>query len=61
MTYEIKLAYAKQLEKEWNHYDGSCDPEDYLVDLITDINGALDDKFGESDDNFDITLDVVYK
>ena len=59
-NYTIKLAYAKQLENEWNKYDGSCDPEEYLIGLQVDIEGALEEKFGASDDNYVIASEAIY-
>ena len=60
ITREMKLAYAQQIENEFNHYDGSCDPEEFLIDLHSDIEYALDEKFGESGDNFYIADEIIY-
>jgi len=58
-NYDEILNYAKQLYKEMNHYDWSCDPEEYLIDLQTDIEIILEEKFGENDYR-DIAGEAIY-
>ena len=60
ITRETKLAYAQQIKNELNHYDYSCDPEEFLIDLQIDIEIALEEKFGESEDNCDIASEAIY-